>query len=84
MNQLGNVIVVDNIDTMNKVAKLTDYKYKVVTLDGEVQYSGGAINGGSVKTGNSLLNEKYEIENLQNEIKSKNGKLQKYEDELKE
>ena len=84
MNQLGNVIVVNNIDTMNNVAKLTDYKYKVVTLDGEVQYSGGAINGGSVKTGNSLLNEKYEIEKLKNEIKSKNEKLQKYENELKE
>ena len=83
MNQLGNVIVVDKIDTMNKIGKLIDYKYKIVTLDGEVQYSGGAINGGSIKSGNSLLNEKYEIENIKKDIKNKSELLHDYEEELK-
>ena len=50
-NLLGNVIVVDNIDSMNRIGKLIDYKYRVVSLDGDILYSGGAISGGIAKTG---------------------------------
>ena len=38
-NLLGNVIVVDNIDSMNRIGKLIDYKYRVVSLDGDILYS---------------------------------------------
>ena len=82
LNQLGNVIVVDNLDTLNKIGKKIDYKYKIVTLEGEVQYSGGAINGGSLKSGNNLLNQKYEIEKIKEDIDLKKNKLKEYEDEL--
>ena len=82
LNQLGNVIVVDNIDTLNKVGKLINYKYKIVTLDGEVQYSGGAITGGTVKNNSNLLNQKYEIENIKKEIDTKKEDLSKFENEL--
>lgn len=63
-NQLGNVIVVDTIDTLNIIGKLIAYKYRVVTLDGEVLYTGGSITGGAIKNTSGILNEKYELENL--------------------
>ncbi len=79
LNQLGNVLVVDNIDTLNKLAKELNYKYKIVTLEGEIIYSGGAITGGNIKS-NSLLNQKNELEQLERELESKKKELSKQEE----
>lgn len=62
-NQLGNVLVVDNIDNANKISKKINNKYKIVTLDGEIINVGGSITGGTVKK-KSIISEKYELENL--------------------
>ncbi len=64
MNQLGNVIVVDTIETLNKIGKILQYKYKIVTLEGEIQYAGGSITGGTLKNSSSFLQDKHELENL--------------------
>ena len=82
LNQLGNVIVVDNIDTLNRIGKILNYKYKIVSLEGEIQYSGGAITGGILKTTSSLLSQKYELENLNKELRDKNEKLSKLDNNL--
>lgn len=67
-NQLGNVLVVNNMDIMNKLGKLTSYHYRVITLDGEILHSGGSITGGSVKNNTSgSMNIRYELEKLINE-----------------
>lgn len=83
MNQLGNVIVVDNIDTLNNVGKILNYKYKIVSLDGEIQYSGGAITGGTNKNNNSVLNQKHELEKLNNDLNTRNKDLENFENKLK-
>ncbi len=83
LNQLGNVIVVDNIDTMNKIGKLISYKYKIVTLDGDVQFAGGAMTGGTLKSTSSVMSQKYELEDLKKEKVSKEEKIQELEKELK-
>lgn len=68
-NQLGNVIVVDSIDTLNKVGKIINYRYKVVSLDGEVLHTGGAIAGGIAKvSASSVIMEK---DNLNKFLKEK-------------
>lgn len=84
LNQLGNVIVVSDIDTLNKVGKLINYKYKIVTIEGDIQYSGGAITGGTIKNSSSVINQKYELDNLKKEVNSKKETLEKLEKELKE
>ena len=66
-NQLGNVIVVNNIDTANKISKKINYKYKVITLDGEVLNVGGSITGGNIKVRNIII-DKYDLENNLNEL----------------
>lgn len=82
LNQLGNVIVVDNIDTLNKVGKLIKYKYKIVSLEGEIQYAGGSITGGNVKNSSSLLNQKYELDRLKKELEEKNTYLSSLESNM--
>ena len=84
LNQLGNVIVVKDIDTLNKVGKLINYKYKIVSLAGEVQYAGGAITGGSLKSSSGVLNQKYELDDLKKDLDKKKEDLAKEEKELKD
>ena len=63
LNQLGNVIVADNLENANKLAKLIDYRYRIVTLDGELLHVGGSLTGGNVIKSRNIILEKYELEN---------------------
>lgn len=62
-NQLGNVIVVDNIDTANLVSKKINHRYRIVTLDGEIIHVGGSITGGKQSNPRNIISDKYELEN---------------------
>ncbi len=80
LNQLGNIIVADNISNANNIAKKISNRYKIVTLDGQIVNVGGSVTGGSVITKNSLINEKYDLENKRREydkISSDNKLIEK-------
>jgi chromosome segregation protein len=94
-NQLGNVLIVDTLDNANKISKLINYKYRIVTLDGELLHVGGSITGGNIITKN-VITEKYELEsnikfsediekvikNLENKLNEIDYNLQSEEDKL--
>ena len=80
-NQLGNVIVVDNIDNANRISKKMNYRYRIVTLDGELLHVGGSLTGGEAKQKNPL-NEKFELQNLMNELKEIEKSISNYENSL--
>ncbi|MFC5558026.1 chromosome segregation protein SMC [Ureibacillus thermophilus] len=61
---LGNVLVAEHLEGASQIAKLCDYKYRVVTLDGDVVNAGGSLTGGSMKQQNSLFTRKAELEQL--------------------
>ncbi|HHT38405.1 MAG TPA: chromosome segregation protein SMC [Mollicutes bacterium] len=63
LNQLGNVIIAKDLDGANEISRIINSRYKIVTLDGELLHVGGSVTGGSVKKGNSIIKEKYELEN---------------------
>ncbi|CDB23673.1 chromosome segregation protein SMC [Clostridium sp. CAG:557] len=46
---LGRIVVVDNLDNAALIAKKFSYKFKIVTLDGQVINFGGALTGGEVR-----------------------------------
>ena len=89
-NQLGQVIVVENANTLNVIGKLINYKYRIVSLDGEIQHAGGSITGGTSKK-NSMLNEKNELNKFKDDynklnvlINSLTKELENYDKEIAE
>ncbi len=64
-NLLATTIVVKDIDALNSIAKRLNYKYKVVSLDGDISYAGGSISGGAKKNSNSILKDRYELTKLE-------------------
>ncbi len=69
-NQLGTTIVVNNIDAANSIARKINYKYRIVTIDGELLHVGGSLTGGTLKNTSSLITQKHEL--LDNEKLLKN------------
>ena len=82
-NILGNVIVVDNIDNANRISKIINHRYKIVTLNGEVLHVGGSITGGFNKTSN-IITIKYELENYIKEYENKINEIKTLENLLNE
>lgn len=79
LNQFGNVLLVDNISNANKISKIINNKYKIVTLDGQLVNVGGSITGGaSIKT-NDPIKQKYELSSYKDKLQSlltKNNSLE--------
>lgn len=67
-NQLGNTLIVNNIDTMNILGKKLNYKYRIITLDGELLHTGGAMSGGINKASNGIINSKFEFDKLTKDL----------------
>ena len=63
LNQLGNVLVVKDIDTANQISKIINHRFKIVTLDGQVANVGGSITGGNNYSNSNIIKEKYELDN---------------------
>ena len=90
-NQLGNVLVVNNMDTMKKLGSKIKYRYRIVTLDGEILHTGGAMTGGNTNTKQSnVINNKLMLEKLnkdyavlENETKLLESHLRELNDEIK-
>lgn len=73
---LGRVIVVENIDRAVAIAQKTNYRVRLVTLDGDVISPGGSLSGGSYqKRGSNLLGRTREVNELQNQIKQVEAQL---------
>ena len=68
MNQLGSVVVVKNLDALNRVGKLLNYKFKIVSLEGDILYIGGSINGGEKKESKSLITENAKLDSLEYDL----------------
>ena len=78
LNQFGNVILVDNINNANKISKIINNKYKIVTLDGQIVNVGGSITGGDKIKTNDPIKQKYELTEYINKLdnlKKKNNNL---------
>ena len=82
-NQLGNVLVVDNIDNANIISKAINYRYRIITLDGELLHVGGSLTGGNIIQKN-VITEKYELEKLLNNYKVVEQNIKNIENNLNE
>lgn len=82
-NQLGNVIVVDDLNSANIISKKINYRYRVVTLDGEILHVGGSLTGGNIKTRN-IITDKYELENNIKDLKNLEDSQKNIENNINE
>ena len=89
MNQLGNIIVCENVTTAIQVSRKINHRYRVVSVDGEIIHVGGVMTGGSLKSNSSYISDKYELDRLKgsvdrvfNEIKTFESNLENIEKEL--
>lgn len=86
-NQLGNVILVKDLDSANRISRKINNRYKIVTLDGEVINVGGSITGGSLKITRSVISDKRDLDLCllqRNEINSLIVELDKQVEEYNE
>lgn len=65
---LGKTLVCDNMDNGLHISKLSGYKYRLVTLDGEVFNPGGSLTGGSYAKNANVIGRKREIEELTDKV----------------
>lgn len=63
---LGNVIVTQTLEEANKVARTLNYRYRVVTLEGDIVNAGGSMTGGALKKNSTnLLGRNRQAEELE-------------------
>lgn len=65
---LGRVVVVDNIDNAIALSRSFGYRFKTVTLEGDVLNAGGSLSGGSVNKQSGFLSRAAEIKSLTSDI----------------
>jgi chromosome segregation protein len=81
---LGNVVIARDLKGANEIAKMLQYRSRIVTLDGDVVNPGGSMTGGAVKQkSSSLLSRKGELEDLTKKLADMEEKTSLLETKVK-
>ena len=81
-NLLGKTVVVEDLDDAVSIAKRYGYRFRIVTLDGQLVNAGGSLTGGSQNKNTGLLSRKNEIKQLTQEAEQLSAKRGSYEETL--
>ena len=65
---LGRIAVAEDIDSAAVIAKKYGYRFRIVTLDGQVVNAGGSFTGGSAQKSGGIITRKNELDTLDAEI----------------
>jgi len=77
-NLLGNTLIVDTLENATKIADKYRFAFKMVTLDGDVFTTQGAMTGGSRRTETvGLLSSDRKIEDNAEQLKIKRAEMDK-------
>ncbi len=82
MNQLGNIIVCENVTVAIQVSRKINHRYRVVSIDGEIIHVGGVMTGGSLKTSGTYISDKYELDRLKGSIDRISNEIKIYENNV--
>ena len=61
---LGRIVIADDLNSAASIAKRYSYRFKVVTLDGQVVNAGGSLTGGSQLRNTGVLSRQADIKKL--------------------
>lgn len=81
-NLLGRTVVADNIDNASNIAKKYSYKYRIVSLDGQIINSGGSYTGGSASAKTGVMSRSADISQLDEAISKTKELLKNIKQEL--
>ena len=81
-NLLGNVIVVKDLQGASQIAKACQYRYRIVTLDGDIVNAGGSLTGGFTKQQSSVFSRKAELEELSTKLTHMNETIRQAESQI--
>lgn len=73
--QLARTVVAEDMDAAIAIAKKYNYRFRIVTLDGQVINAGGSMTGGSRAQNAGILSRGNEIEKLQKELNAAQTEL---------
>lgn len=80
-NLLGQVLVAETLEYANGIASQMGYRFRVVTLDGDVVNPGGSMSGGSrQKNKTNLLSRSRQVEELEEQIKAARRNMDKVQE----
>lgn len=82
-NILGRTLVASDMNEATKVARETNFRIKIVTLEGDIISSGGAMTGGSQKVKSSILSRKNDLESLETSLIEMKAKLKNDEEQYR-
>lgn len=84
MNQLlGRVVIVEDLDCATAIAKRGGYRFRAVTLDGQVVNAGGSMTGGYAAKSAGILSRSREIDALKQQAEQFNAQIAALDGELK-
>ena len=78
---LGRTVICDTIDNAIALSKKYSYKFRTVTVAGEIFNAGGAISGGSVNKQSGFLSRANEIKTLTQDIATASKEISKLQEE---
>lgn len=65
---LSRTVICRDMDCASKIGKAFDYRFKIVTLDGQTVNAGGSFTGGSQKQNSGILSRRAEISSLEEKM----------------
>ncbi|MDW0109259.1 chromosome segregation protein SMC [Sporosarcina aquimarina] len=81
-NLLGATIIAKTLNGASEIAKLSGYRFRVVTLDGDVVNAGGSLTGGGSKVQSTVFSRKAELETLTGQLDQLNHSIAAAEEKL--
>ena len=84
LNQLGNILVTENINDAIKLSKKINYRYRIVTIDGQVINVGGSMTGGKQNKTHNVISDKYELESTLKEQEKLLNNIKEFENKINE
>ena len=80
---LGRIAVAEDLDSAVAIAKRFHYRFRIVTLDGQVVNAGGSLTGGSLARNSGLLSRASEIERIKAQVSALKIKAEQAANALK-
>lgn len=83
-NLLGTVLIAQDLSSANEIARTVQFRYRVVSLSGDVMNAGGSMTGGATKRGNqgSLFSQANELQTLKEQAQRSDERLKTVENQV--